>query len=184
MKLLIPIGIIGVCIGMYLLYIRPTAVEVKSLSATKSEYANVLVKSKELKDQRDLTLTQYNSIPEEEVARLNKVLPEKFDPVIFANDITALARTHQVSLGSIGTANTKTEGRDGVVVPQGGAYKTNVVTLAVTGTYAQFIDFLEALESSLRLIDVVGLSVRSLGDSGTARNSLEYSVELNTYSLR
>ncbi|KKR45028.1 MAG: hypothetical protein UT81_C0024G0004 [Parcubacteria group bacterium GW2011_GWA2_40_14] len=48
MKNLAPFIIIAISLGMYFLYVSPTMADIRLLSAKKSEYTNVLLKSKEL----------------------------------------------------------------------------------------------------------------------------------------
>ncbi|KKR45029.1 MAG: hypothetical protein UT81_C0024G0005 [Parcubacteria group bacterium GW2011_GWA2_40_14] len=63
-------------------------------------------------------------------------------------------------------------------------YKTIAVTFTTSGQYTEFIRFLRDLESSLRLIDVGLLSITTDSDKLSGANSLNYSIQIHTYSLR
>ncbi len=170
---------------MYFFYISPSIVEVQTLGAKVTEYNNVLAKSKELANQRDTVLTAYNSISETDVERLNKVIPDTFDAVVFANDINSIASRYGVSLKDFKVNEPTAQVRDQIINTQTNQlYKTVAVTLTVVGPYDGFVSFLKNVESSLRLVDVGSLSVKSATGPRATNGSLEYSLEVYTYSLR
>lgn len=184
MKTFLPFIIIGICIGMYFMYISPTWAEIGTLTARKAQYTNVLDKVKELTAERDAAITAYNNIPADDIARLSKIVPSKFDPVLFVNDVNNLALKYGLNMKEFNTNLANTSSRD-VVSEDTRPYKTITVSLKVTGPYSQFIKFLKDVESSLHLMDVVNLSVTA--NVGTGKNPVdsnpEYSLEIHTYSL-
>src|SRR3989344_160437 len=91
MKLVLPLITIAVCIGMYFIYINPTIAEVKALSLKKVEYNNALIGAGELKKKRDNVLIDYNNISADNIDRLNKIIPERFNSVSFINDMNSIA---------------------------------------------------------------------------------------------
>ena len=185
MKLTFPIIIVVVCLGVYFLYINPTAMEVKTLSAKRVEYLTALEKSKELKVKRDAVLVDYNNISSDNIDRLNKIIPDTFNPVLFVNDMNVLASKYGMTVKDFRVDNPETPTRDAIITqPQGKTYKTTVITFRLDAPYSQFQGFLNDLESSLRLVDVTSLSVRSVGGQGGGGGVLDYLLEMNTYSLR
>jgi len=79
----------------------------------------------------------------------------------------------------------RTEERDVMLTQKKEApYKTAIVTFRLIGQYDKFIKFLTDVESSLRLIDVTKLSIKTVGGQRATDDSLEYSLEMNTYSLK
>lgn len=169
---------------MYFVYIKPTGDKVKALSIKKSGYDNILSKTKELKQTREDILTVYNSISIEDIDRLNKIVPETFSPVLFLNDLTAIVSQYGMKVGDFKTNEPKPENRAAIIAQsKGDSYVTTIVNFSLSGPYSEFLKLLNDLESSLRLIDVVGLTVTSNYRS-TSENSLNYSLELKTYSLR
>ncbi|MBI4155753.1 MAG: type 4a pilus biogenesis protein PilO [Candidatus Zambryskibacteria bacterium] len=182
MKSLTPFIVIAISVGMYFVYISPGFVEINTQRNKITEYINVLEKSKELKNKRDSVLTAYNNISEEDITRLNKIIPETFDAVLFANDINNLASRHNVTVKDIKINAPDSESR---VIPAESTdklYKTTAVTLTLSGEYQQFIKFMADIETSLRLMDISSLTVKSGGKSGS--NLLDYSLEIYTYSLK
>lgn len=184
MKSLAPLIIIVICAGMYFVYIQPTGSEVKSLSSEKNGYINILTKTRELTQKREDILTVYNEIPAEDIDRLRKIIPETFSPILFLNDLSEMVKRYGMTVGNFKTNEPKSETRNVIIQSQGDAYKTTVVTFNLVGTYNQFLNVLRDLESSLRLIDVVGINVRSANARSTGETPLEYLLEVKTYSLR
>jgi Tfp pilus assembly protein PilO len=185
MKSALSLVVVGICIGMYFVYISPAVSEVKSLSLKKASYDNVLLKSKEVVAKRDEIFVEYNNIPKDSIDKLNKIVPETFNSVLFANDINAMASSNGLAVKDFKVNPQRTEDRDTMTNQQAvNPYITTVVTFRLVGQYSQFIKFLTDIESSLRLLDVVNLSVKTLGGQKSTDDSLEYLLEINTYSLR
>lgn len=185
MKLLTPLLIISVSVGMYFMYISSTIDEVRGLLAKKAEYENVLDKAQELIAKRDSILTDYNSIPSSDIQRLNKMLPEKLDDTEFLNELNTLAVTNGLSVGAF---NKISGGNNGVVdvseeqfsLP----YITNKFSISLTGGYDQFINFIKNIEENLRLIDVTSITAKSIETTTGASGGMEYLLEINVYSLK
>ncbi len=185
MKSITPIIVIAVCIAMYFMYINPTLLEVKALQVKKTEFSDVLEKAKELKEKRDSLLQEYDSIPQTEIEKLNKIIPATFNSESFANDVNVLATKYNLILRDFRVSEPKVEVRDSSAVSTGtGIYKTSLINMKVTGSYEQFIRFLSDVEQNLHLTDVTGLIIQAnMGQKGT-NASMDYSLELRTYSLR
>ncbi len=170
---------------MYFVYISPTVSEVKVLSLKKANYSEVLLKSKELKAKRDDVLIDYNNISNADIDRLNKIIPETFNSVLFANDINAMASKNSLVIKDFKIDPQRTEDPGSMISQQEvSPYKTTIITFRLGGQYGQFIKFLSDLELNLRLVDVVKLSIKTVGGQRSTDDSLEYLLEVNTYSLR
>lgn len=185
MKLIAPLVVILVSIGMYFFYIDTALPEVQALREKKSGYDDVIQKTVEIGKLRDDILAEYSNISESDADRLNKLIPEKFNAVLFANDINTMIVNNGLTVKDFKTNPQRTEDRSLITenieeIP----YVTNVVTFRVIGDYDKFMKFLKETESSLRLIDVVKLSIKNTGGTKSTDNFLEFSVEVNTYSLR
>lgn len=185
MKFFAPIIVVGVAIGMYFFYIDTALPEVQALREKKFEYDDVIQKAVEIGKLRDDILKEYSSVSEPNSDRLNKLVPEKFNPVLFANDINTMIVNNGLSVKDFKTNPQRTEDRSLITgTEQDVPYVTNVVTFRVIGDYDKFIKFLKETEASLRLIDVVKLSIKNTGGTKTTDNFLEFMLEVNTYSLR
>ena len=189
MKQLMPIIILVVCVSMYFVYIKPEMATISEKRAHYTEYKKVIDEVQEIKAKREQLSAQYNSISPTDIDKINKIIPEKFDPVVFANDLNALASEYGISITSIRTdysvANDKIT--DDTQVGDN-PYRIIVVGFHVRGEYGKFLSFLEELETSLRLMDVTKLDIRGGAAADPKQKSsvinLEYEVELKTYSLK
>ncbi len=185
MKSALSLIVVGICAGAYFLYISPLVSEVKTLSIKKTDYDKVLLESKNVVAKRDDVFAEYNNISAENLDKLNKVVPETFDSVLFANDLNAMASGDNLAVMDLKINPQITADREAMTSePAAKPYVTTVITFRMTGQYQQFAKFLTDIESSLRLLDVVSLSVKTVGGTKPTDSSLEYSLEINTYSLR
>jgi Tfp pilus assembly protein PilO len=169
--------------GGYFFYIDPAYTEVKDLMAKKDQYTDILNKTKQIKQRRDALNSSYQSISEENRDRLNKMIPAEFNQILFLNDVTTLAKKQGVTLQDVTINGVQTEqAGSAIIIGQAQKpYKTITVTFKVKATYPQFKQFLKSVESSLRLMDVINLSVAP--DAKSFNAPAVYSIEINTYSL-
>lgn len=175
------------------MYIDPTINDVRALMAQKAEYDNVLEKARELQEKRDAILAEYNSISQEDLDKLNKLVPQTFDSVFFLNELNIIASKYGLTLSSY-KENTGGSATDRAAVVEEGPeipYVTNKISIKVTGPYPQFLSFLEEVETNLRLVDVSSLSIKNTqqiqrtATGGVSQvGGMEYLLDLNTYSLR
>ena len=129
-----PFIVIFICIGMYYFYVKPSTEEVKMLGQNKTEYNNVLTKSKELTTTRIKVLDDYNSISEGDKERLSKVIPEKFNPVLFANDVNTRALLYGMTVKVFKENVPKTETREAIInQSHTDANKVTVIKYKVNG---------------------------------------------------
>lgn len=168
----------------YFLYIGPTWTEISGLQAKLAEYKDISTKTKELTEKRDEISVAYNAIPENDIAKLNKIIPQTFDTVRFANDINNLALRYGLSVDSFKENKVDPNSRDATISEPGpaGPYKTSTVTISMKGSYEQFIRFLQDVETNLQLTDINSISIRSSDREKTA--GLSYTIDMNAYSLK
>ncbi|MES3005226.1 MAG: hypothetical protein V4690_03945 [Patescibacteria group bacterium] len=187
MKSIIQIAIICICGAIYMFYIKPTGDELKVLMSKKSQYDTVLVSSIELKNKRDEVNGEFRTISNENVDRLNKMIPDNFNPVLFANELSFMASKYGMLVRDFRVGEAQIDVREAIINQiEIQPYRTFTVSFSMTGQYSQFESFLRDAEVSLRLIDIVGLQLRSVGGQGggSVGNTYEYSLEVKTYSLR
>ena len=184
MKIITPIIVIIISITVYFAYTSPIIQEVKNLVSKKSQQTDVLLKTRQLASRRDAVLIDYNNIVSTDIERLNKIVPNTFNFVLFANDVTAMASRYSLVTKDFKVNEPKTEIRDAIINrPKEGVYKITVVTVRLQGSYLQFIKFLNDLEFSLRLVDIESLTIKPVGVQNSASGSLDYLLEMKTYSL-
>src|SRR3989344_3928771 len=162
MKSIAPFFIIALSVGFYFLYISPNLLEINDLKMQRDQYLDVLDKTKELKVSRDAALADYNNISIDDINRLNKIVPKEFNAVFFANDLSAMASRHGLIIKKFDVAKSVSDSIDPSLVSDSKSfYKTNTISLDLSGGYEQFVQFLKDLEVSLQLSDVGKLSIKS-----------------------
>jgi Tfp pilus assembly protein PilO len=181
MKLITPLFIIGICVGVYFVYINPTLSSVSALTAQKDSYNQVLQQAKEVASKRDQALADYNAISQDDLSRLDKIVPVSFNSVAFANYLSGIAGKYGLVVAKMQiTEQNLNDGQ--VVVLSTNSYQKKNVNFSITGQYTSLENFLKDLESGLTLVDVTGLSVKK-NSTDKSNSSFEFNINLNTYSL-
>lgn len=185
MKSILSITVIAICVGMYFMYIKPLTIEIKMKTAEKAEYTKVLGRVKEIREKREAVLSEYNSIPVEEIERLNKIVPEKIDSITMLNNLNAIGERYGVAVKDFKMIDNDASNRDVIGAGNPGSFKTSTISMHLVGNYEQFLNFLEDVEYSLSLIDVTSLNIipQALLRTGQA-GIMDFTLEANTYSLR
>jgi Tfp pilus assembly protein PilO len=185
MKLIIQLFVLGICGAIYFFYIGPTGSEVKTLMSEKNQYNEVLDGFTKLIKSRDNNNDIFLTINQSNIDRLNKLIPDEFNAVLFANELSFLASKYGMLVKDLKVNESKTDSRDAIINQEEvKPYKITVATFKVSGSYTQFKRFLNDLESSLRIIDVRSLSIKSIGGRNALDSVFDYSFEVTTYSLR
>lgn len=102
---------------------------------------------------RDALITEYNTIVEADLAKLQGIAPAGLKTTDVLTDFEELARRNSLALGQVEFVSDKGgAGGGGIAVPlrQYGAIPVN---LNLRGNYENFRDFLMALERNLRIFD-------------------------------
>lgn len=185
MKSLLSIFVIAVCVGVYFVYVKPMTVDIKAYRAQKAEFVDLLNKVQQITEKRDALSQDYDSISTEEIDRLNKIVPETFNSVQMLNNLSVLVSKYGVSIKDFKVTPDNKNTID--IAPDSSSnYKTTNITMKFNGQYDQFIKVLNEIESSLVLIDIIGLDITggSAGGKLSQSTSMDYTLEAKTYSLK
>jgi Tfp pilus assembly protein PilO len=180
------IMIIGAVVGG-VFYIRPQVATVQALRSEVQTYSGALQKAEELRQERERLLNVYNSLDPAKLARLDAMIPRNIDNVKLAIEIENVASNLGLSLKGIDVKDPNAQGAasrasvSGAPVEQ--PYGTAEITFTVVGDYAQFVQFLERVEKSLRLIDIKSLAfIAPRGE--VLQDTYEFQVSVSTYWVR
>lgn len=183
MRLLIPTIFILIALALFFVYIDPAYSDVQELRAQEAEFDAALERSRELISVRDALLATYNEIPEEQLERLRKLLPDHVDNIRLILDIDNIASRYGMTVNNLAFAGEEQSPgqapQDGALGPQTNEIGSATFSFSVSATYEVMKQFLNDLENSLRIVDVVALSFSS-GDGGLST----YNITLRTYWLR
>jgi hypothetical protein len=200
---LFPAIIFLIAVGVFFGYINPT--RTGSIAATKAQiasYEGALDAAERFKDKQSQLVVAKANIPSDKLARLETFLPDGVDNVQIILDLNALAARSGVTLSNFETAtggqqnqnstnatpatSASGPGATGLPGAAGGlALETSSpidsleVQMTATGTYPAFRAFLTGIESSLRQLDVVEVTVK---DSATGVYT--YGMTVRLYWLR
>lgn len=178
MKGIVPVILIAISVGAFFYYISPGYESVMSLQAQNKNLDEAVEASLELDRVKSDLEDRYNSISTADLRRLKKFLPERVDDVRLILDVTTLAEDLGIDLRDVQISE-EVESNNRREQEKVDGVETLILSFNFESTYADFLDLLLDLESSLRVIDVVELSFFSIEDS----NLLDFSVTIKTYWL-
>ena len=184
MKSLTPIIFIIVSIVIFFTFTDPVYKEVKDLNIKYAQYQDVLDKSEELLRQRKTLQDKYNSFSEDDVSRLKKLLPDTVDNVKLIIDIDEIAKRYGLTIKGVRLDDSKVNKsgvKDSVATITAGESRFGIIPMgfSVSADYNTFLNFLEDLEGSLRIVDVTNINLKP-----GANNIYTFDVSLKTYWLK
>lgn len=186
---------LGAAGGLFFFYTKPAYDGVRTVQAQIDQYDQALNKAAELQRLKQSLLSRYNAFNPTDVDRLHKLLPDHVDNVRLVLDLDTLAGQHGFALQNVvinapGTGTAGGQGGAGTeqsvsIGPNRETYDSLTLRFATSGTYPKFVEFITALEGSLRLVDVVALTL----DEDTAASAggepiYRFDITLRTYWLK
>ncbi len=213
MKFILPLGLIVISLAAFLVFISPNYNQIQELKTESASYDEALTNSKALEDQRDKLTAKYNAIDQDDLKKLQKLLPENVDNIRLVLEIGQLAAPYGMVLKNIkyNTTNDTTSakkvtpvtpGAVGAVSAQGNSnpslassnksYGVWDLGFSVVGTYNNFINFTKDLENNLRIVDVSSVQFSSSsggatgvpGSTAPSAESYQYDFNIKTYWLK
>jgi Tfp pilus assembly protein PilO len=186
---------LGLAVAIFLFYTQPTYRGVQSARAEITQYDQALDKAAELQKLKQTLLSRYNAFDPADIDRLHKLLPDHVDNVRLVLDLDNLAAKHGMALQNVVISNPEDAEQAQAVGTIGASkQKYGSLTLKFTthSTYANFVTFMEDLETSLRIVDLLALSLAEDDQTGIGGGSsrsvsdpsYRYDITLKTYWLR
>lgn len=200
MKNIAPIILILISVGVFFFLIDPKYKGIQALQAEVTENNRTLQIAGELSKRRDELKTRFNMISSEEKTTLEKLLPDTVDNVrliiyinniaeqlgIVIRDINIRAATEEDPSARPTTVRSQSQ-FEGVVDEGAIKYvdgtKVGVISFSfsVTAQYDTFLNFLEQLERSLRIVDIRNIEINRGSEGG---GLFDYKITLDTYWLK
>ncbi len=179
-KLIIPIFLIVLSGGLFFSYIDSAYTETGDLKAEQEEYNNALTKSKELREIRGQLLGKYNTFSKEDTEKLEKLLPDNIDNVRLIMEINHIAVRNGGMIRSVEmNSSVSSEDEKGDLGPNLDGYESIGLSFDIESKYDDFVNFIEDLGNSLRIVDIIDYSLKS----GT-EDVYKHGVSLKTYWLK
>lgn len=182
MKFLTPLIFIVAGLGIFFGYIDPMYQgTIKPLQMQIDQYNSVLASSKVLLAKRDSLNAKYTAIDPNDIAKLEKMLPDTIDNIRLVIDLNSIAQRYGMSISNLNlTGADSSSVQQGSTISSGGnKYGSVTIGFTVTTTYDTFLSFLKDLEQSLRILDVTGISF-----SSTPTGLYSFSLTIKTYWLK
>ncbi len=177
-RLATPIILVIVAFGLFFGYIDPTYKQIRELRAKEKTYDEALNQSRELQKVRDSLLSRYNTFSKQDLDRLKKLLPDHVDNVRLILDIDSIASKYNMRTRNVTISKASSEDAN-VIGSNQSEVDSVVLSFSVTATYDNFIKFIKDLESSLRIVDLVGFSF-----SATEGEAFNFNISIKTYWLK
>jgi Tfp pilus assembly protein PilO len=176
-RLLITIALAGAGIFVLQNYVRPDLAEVQNIRSEQAVVADAISNAREVIRKRDELLGRYNSISSADIDKIRKFLPAGSAITELLIDVDELADSAGVHVQSIGFQESVASAED---MPSD--MSALQLSLTVTGQYDDFRSFITLLESNLRLIDVITISLNGGGRSGNnGADEISFNLELQAY---
>ena len=179
MRSLVPVLFVVIAGGIFFGFIDPAYSRVQELRAEESQFDQALNRSRELQQVRDQLLSRFNVISQSNVNRLEKFLPDNVDNVRLILDMDSIAARYGMRTRNVQLQVADDRPGLGQVGQDDREFQSIIVSFSVSGPYNEFLAFIEDLEQSLRLVDVVNISF-----GADASGIYDYSVSVKTYWLK
>ncbi len=172
MRSILSVVAIVIAGAIFFVYTKPTFDTIQSTQAQIAQYNAALDKATQLQELKQTLLSRYNSFSPSDLARLETMLPDQVNNIGLILDLDTLANQFGLSLENVNISSPDASGAGsvGAVGASTLPYDSLDVQFTVHGTYAQFIQYITNLETSLRIVDLVGLSIGG-GASGSGTGS-------------
>lgn len=189
-KLTTPILLIILSIGLFFVYVDPKYNDVQKIILEQERFDQALDKSKELQIIRDRLLATYNTFSTNDLDRLAKLLPDNVDNVRLVLDIDHIASVYGMRIKDV-SVDTIEERKAGTIGPNKNKYESVTLSFSMVSSYNNLTKFIRDLERSLRIVDIIKISLASvegqinnLDKSENKENLYKYSISLKTYWLK
>lgn len=185
MKNITAILLIVTAIGLFSYYIDPTYKQVKQLRAQEADFAEALENTSKVQDFLAELQTKYNSFSEADHVRIERLLPDSVDNVRLIIEIDKIASRHNMVFADVQTSDTRSRTAPsqiaGAIGEEGARpYASAPLSFTVTGSYGGFLNFLQDIEKSLRVMDITDIGIKPGKDS----DEYDFDIKLRTYWLK
>lgn len=187
MRIIFTLGLFIGAIAIFMLYTKPAYDSVRSVQERITEYDSALSKADELQRLKQQLLSRYNAFNPIDIDRLKKLLPDHVDNVRLVLDLDTLASKHGFALQNVvidAQGLTQTTGDVPVIGAERDSFDSLTLKFGTSGSYPRFVEFMGALEDSLRIVDLIELTMDPDLSAQSGEPSYRFDVTLRTYWLK
>lgn len=176
MRSAISVIIIVLSGALFFGYTKGAYVQIQQTQQMNTQYDSALSKAAQLQQVVQALLSKYNAINPADLSRLQTMLPDQVNNIGLILDLDTLAHQYGLSLEGVtigdsdgstsgSSSNTSsTSGKPGLIGSKSTAYGSLEVSFTIHATYGQFTQFISGLQQSLRIVDLVKVSVTGGSD--------------------
>lgn len=172
-------------VGTFFGVIDPQYKTYQTLAESKAQYQTAAEQARAVRTVREKLVLSASNISQMEKERLSRMLPDTVDTVRLTTDITSIASKYGILIKKIDVKSEEKqmnaslfEASPFATAQQGPDYKPLPISFSLTTGYENFSSFLSDLEKSLRMIDVVSITVVP-----NTTGLYDFSVAAKTYSF-
>lgn len=178
-----------IAIGIFFFFTKPTYDTVSQTKAEIAQYDAALTKAAELQTLKQALLAKFNAFNPSDIDRLQKMVPDHVDNIRLILDFDSVASRYGMALENVDVSAPQAQEGDISASSVGLSnlkYDSLTFKFSTHGTYNTFQQFMSDLQSSLRIVDLTGLSIAAdaAAKSPTGEQIYRYNVTLRTYWLK
>lgn len=205
MKNTISLILIAAAVWIFWSYTDPIYKEADGLKEVRADYKTKLAQANEFRQKYENLAVEYQNFSEANLTRLSRLVPETVDTVRLVMDVNDIAAKQGLLIKNIKISEQtkETDKKDNlpnlppVPAPPSAGLTPEVIRLgaadqgfnsidlnfSVTGSYEQFVAFLQDLERDLRILDVTEIKFAVVTDP-IKGNSYDFNLGLRAYWLK
>lgn len=168
-------------LGIFFMYVEPSWNG--TITETKAKIAGdekALAAAAAYSNQQQKLASARNAIPQENLTKLETLLPDSVNNVGLILDLNALAARSGISLSNLDVAAVNTSSSAIGALPAAASPIGSInLSLSAAGSYTAFQSFLQGIEKSARILDIQDIAVKG-SDTGV----YAYQVKMRLYWLR
>ncbi|MBI5003553.1 type 4a pilus biogenesis protein PilO [Candidatus Kaiserbacteria bacterium] len=174
---------------IFFFYTKPAYDLVKDQQTQIAQYDQALEKAAQLQQLKQNLLARYNAFDPNNIDRIQKMLPDHVDNIGLILDLNSLAARHGMSLENVDVTNSGAAATDVAATTIGSDqrdYESLTLHFSTHSTYSNFESFLKDIEASLRIVDLVALSIGRDGGAGGLNSEplYQFQITIKTYWLK
>lgn len=178
-KLLISLFLIAGAFVIFFTESKNYFPEIKNLRKQAASFNETINTAKKVRSSIDKTLEDYNAISQENVDRINKMVPFAAESMKLVVQFDEMMRKNGLNLKNIDTKDVISKNSASVSKNKGVIPESIALSIKTQGSYDSFYLFILDLEKSLRLIDVNSVKITPAG-----QDNYDFSLEAVSYWLK
>jgi len=175
-----PIILLLLSVALFYTFTNVEYKKVTGLQAQANDYKDILSNVSDIVRFRDSLLLAYEEFPEEDITRINRVLPDNVDAVRLALELDSMASKYGISIQDINVEQEEEDFSDLILPENSLPYQKVTVSFSFISSYDNLKRFLSDMERNLRIMEIKSLSFDVKEDA----TLYEHELAIETYWLK